>query len=163
MMNIELEVKTSLAYQLMVARKECGYAGEEEGGFLLESLHNEKDDSPMYLFVKVANKNKGLALAVALYSANEVEFGEKVLGYTTTGNWRIFASFHTHPGTSVQPSRTDLTQLFTSFGVNYIYSPMSGELACYVLCPMADMVQAMDNQGRTLKGKVWVPVPTLTQ
>src|ERR1035437_9417983 len=91
---------------------------EEQGGFIIK-----KSNEDNYKFIPVKNENTGTPIALALYIAEPVEFGQKVL-LTMLDDWEVYASYHTHPkGMRAMPSHTDLTKLFTSFPINYIYAP----------------------------------------
>jgi len=91
---------------------------EEQGGFILKSP--DKED---YEFIPVTSDMHSNPGAVGLYVANTEEFGNKILAKTIDG-FKIHASFHTHPvGMRALPSSTDLSELFTSFPINYIYAP----------------------------------------
>jgi proteasome lid subunit RPN8/RPN11 len=120
---------------IRIAKQTCGYSGEEEGGFILRN----KTDQESFDFVKIKNSNTGHPIAAVLYNADRQEVGEKVIRRTLNG-WQVFASFHTHPGTSTVPSTIDLKNLFTTFKINYIYSPKADELAQYTIRPIESLV-----------------------
>jgi proteasome lid subunit RPN8/RPN11 len=91
---------------------------EEQGGFILK--RTGKDE---YVFVPVTNSISGTPGAVALYIADTTEFNNKVLLKTEDG-WEVYASYHTHPiGMRAMPSSIDISMLFTSFPINFIYAP----------------------------------------
>ena len=104
---------------------------EEQGGFLIHDTVTGE-----FEFHLVTNMNHGHPIASGLYTANPDEYAqkvlEKVLSDSTKHRWVEYASFHTHPaGFGPFPSRMDLTQLFTSFPINYIYSPDTQALMEY--------------------------------
>jgi proteasome lid subunit RPN8/RPN11 len=91
---------------------------EEQGGFILRAT---KEDN--FKFVPVKNSITGTKQAVALYVADIDEYNNNVALLTENDEWEIYASYHTHPlGMRAMPSHTDITKLFTSFPVNYIYA-----------------------------------------
>ena len=125
-----MNTKILLALQCAVSKVDPELH-EEQGGFI---IHNTITDD--FEFHLVTNMNHRHPIASGLYTANPDEYAEKILGKTLASdkkqNWVEYASFHTHPvGFGPFPSRMDLTQLFTSFPINYIYSPDTQSLMEY--------------------------------
>ena len=100
---------------MLAGAKECTSTIEEEGGIILE-----KDGK--YLFVRVRNKHEGTPRAPGLYETDLAELKDRVLNRVAEG-WKFYSSFHTHPSFSPSPSSLDLSELFTGFKYNVIYSP----------------------------------------
>jgi len=100
---------------MVAAAEQCLSTIEEEGGIILE-----KDGE--YVFVHVKNKHADTPRAPTLYETDLTELKEHVLGKVAEG-WKFYASFHTHPSFSPNPSNLDLSELFTGFKYNIIYSP----------------------------------------
>lgn len=97
---------------------------EEEGGFILQ-----RDGD--YRFEPVRNTNTGTRKAPSLYTADCDEFAAKVCG-AICEKWGCLASFHTHPpGCGPMASREDITKLFKSFPINFIFSPDMNFLVRY--------------------------------
>ena len=120
-------ISTTLAEAELAAREQCGYTGEEQGGFIIQA-----EDS--FEFVKVSNMNTGDPIAPVLYTADPNEFGALVHARRfETPSWRLYASFHTHPGCSTTPSSTDLRKLFCNFQRHYIYAPLGKRMTLYTL------------------------------
>jgi proteasome lid subunit RPN8/RPN11 len=94
----------------------------EAGGFILE-----REDE--YEFVAVTNQ-AAPEFAPYLYLADLSEFGKKVLARKVEG-WSPAASWHTHPQFRPSPSWKDISELFQSFPVNYIYAPLHGLVVRY--------------------------------
>lgn len=91
---------------------------EEQGGFILKRPNTQE-----YQFIPITNQNTGTATAVSLYTADTKEFNDFVALPAVDEGFEIFASFHSHPnGMRAIPSQIDLTQLFTSFPVNFIFA-----------------------------------------
>jgi proteasome lid subunit RPN8/RPN11 len=99
--------------------------GEEESGGLI--LYREKDKR--YLWLPLANKHAGTTTARALFEPTEE--GYKEMASKFQYGWRLNSSFHTHPMFPSNPSKTDLTLLFTNFNRNFIYSIRDNYLAIY--------------------------------
>jgi hypothetical protein len=98
---------------------------EEHGGVI---LHNKETDK--YLFQYLFNSNSGKSIACGLFTADRYQYTELIIP-KFKDNWRQYASFHTHPQFTPQPSSIDLNQLFTGFFHNYIYSGLTKELIKY--------------------------------
>lgn len=109
---------STLSHALLEAVKECNHTLEEEGGIIL----NKEND---YLFVKIKSIFSGTPTAIGLYETDKSELGKKVLMRMSSEGWQMYASFHTHPSFSAEPSNTDMTYLFRGFKHNYIYAPRS--------------------------------------
>ena len=92
---------------------------EEQGGFIVK-----KPGVEHYEFIPIRNQNTGTSEARALYIAEPSEFNDKISEPILDDVWEMHASYHTHPlGSRAMPSHRDLTELFTSFPINYIYAP----------------------------------------
>lgn len=129
------ESQNSLLHCLILAVSQCRpELKEEEGGFILKSTSGDT-----YEFHKIRNMNTGTPIARGLYTVDRTggkdnEYATKILRKTNVRKpeWVEYASFHTHPkGFGPYPSQIDLTQLFTSSPVNFIYSPDVGILMRY--------------------------------
>ena len=102
---------------------------EEEGGVILK-----KDIE--FKFVKIRNINTGSSKAYGLYEVDRSEYGAKIIPLFNTG-WVNYATFHTHPQyCHPYPSITDLTRLFKSAPVNFIYSDYYDQLCGYTVNSM---------------------------
>ena len=123
-----MELTENLKIELRQAANTCFEEGkEEEGGFILK----KGDD---FHFIKVWNANRGNPIAVALYTADREYFGKVVVPFFSKG-WELWGSFHSHPGTSVAPSGTDINRLFRGHPNNFIYSPKSKRMVWYKYTP----------------------------
>lgn len=105
----------ALASELLKAAEICKHRVEEEGGLIL----NRGDE---FVFVPVQNIYKGTPTAAGLYETEQSDFTGKVFPLLKEG-WKFYASFHTHPSFSPNPSELDLNVLFQGFKHNYIYAP----------------------------------------
>jgi proteasome lid subunit RPN8/RPN11 len=105
----------ALASELIKASEICKHRVEEEGGLIL----NRGDE---FVFVPVQNIYKGTPTAAGLYETEQSDFTGKVFPLLKEG-WKFYASFHTHPSFSPNPSGLDLNVLFQGFKHNYIYAP----------------------------------------
>jgi hypothetical protein len=108
-----------LAGALIDAINETNHAFEERGGVLLEKYGD-------YRFQLLSNLHADTSRAYGLYEADRNEFGQLVIPEMQSG-WTLFASFHTHPKFSANPSSLDLEKLFQGFKCNVIYSPLNQE------------------------------------
>lgn len=113
---------------------------EEHGGVI---LHNK--DTDKYLFKYLFNSNGGKPIANALYTADRYQYTEIIIPLFKN-NWRQFASFHTHPQFTPQPSSIDLHQLFAGFSHNYIYSGLTKELIKYSWKDPKDRSQGLTSE-----------------
>ena len=96
---------------------------EEHGGIILKQ-------GDKYDFVYLNNANSGTDIANGLFTADRKEHGSKVIVRFKEG-WKQYASYHTHPQFLPYPSYIDMTQLFTGFKHNYIFSGLTGETMKY--------------------------------
>jgi len=74
-----------------------------------------------FIWVPLHNQHTGTPTAHGLFEATQEEFTKKAIPLLRDG-WKRYATFHTHPSFSYHPSHTDLTELFKSYHINYIYS-----------------------------------------
>jgi len=99
----------------MKAAEECSSVENyEQGGIIFEKNGEFK-------FHRIENIHNGTTRGISLYEVYIPYFGKLVSAQVLDG-WKLFASFHTHPSFSAQPSRTDLDYLFKGYKYNVIYS-----------------------------------------
>lgn len=99
----------------MKAAKECSsFEDYEEGGIIFEKNGEFK-------FEKIDNIHHGTSRGISLYEVYTPYFG-KLISEQVQDGWKLFASFHTHPSFSAQPSKIDLDYLFKGYKYNVIYS-----------------------------------------
>ncbi len=150
--NNGTQITKGLACSLSEAIFNCGDGSEEQGGFLISKGNNFK-------FVKVENTNTGQPIAVVEYRPDLTVIGAQVFTQLDKG-WGLEGSFHTHPGSCTSPSMKDLSNLFTSYPTNFIYSPQSEVLSRYQFSQNPDdgdtVVQAYDHRGQPREGQYWV-------
>ena len=117
-----MKKELSLTHCLLSAILQYDYKLEEEqGGFIIKH-----PDFHIFEFIPVKNKNTGTVIACGLYSADQSEYADKVLGRTLDDGWSVYASYHTHPKggfVRAMPSSIDITKLFAGFPTNFIYAP----------------------------------------
>ncbi len=90
---------------------------DEHGGLIMLAPDGK------YHFIYLYNQNAGTAIGPGLWTASQDEFAEKIIPLLRKG-WKQHATFHTHPQFMANPSYIDLTELFRTTPVNYIYSPV---------------------------------------
>ncbi len=96
---------------------------EEHGGWILKKGNDYK-----FFFLK--NDNTGTVRAQMLFSANKKSVGDGPLKAIVKEGWSNFATFHTHPQFSINPSSIDWNLLFQNSKYNFIYSPATDQLSC---------------------------------
>jgi proteasome lid subunit RPN8/RPN11 len=106
----------------MKAAEECSSDQQyEEGGIIFE-----KDG--VFKFQKIENIHDGTPRGISLYEVHTPSYGKLVSEQVMDG-WKLFASFHTHPSFSAQPSMIDLDFLFKGYKYNVIYSNLTDSFA----------------------------------
>lgn len=130
-------INTELARAVVSAALECGNSEEEQGGVVVTSFTPQTGEKE-FRFIKVLNDKAGTPIATGLYVANPDDFGSKVFPLLTRG-WYLYASFHTHPTFSANPSSLDREKLFKGFKYNFIYSTLEKTVSCSEWSPQTDL------------------------
>jgi proteasome lid subunit RPN8/RPN11 len=94
-----------------------------ETGYVL--LYKEENKQHSYCLVHVPNESQSVGSYCPSDNAMIPVFDKQDSG------WTMLASAHNHPKWDCSPSNTDLTNLFTTFPLNIIYSNLHNNIAVY--------------------------------
>ena len=109
------ELSPTLAESLRGAKILCVNEDREERGGVIFT-----DEHKLYQFVYFENMHHGTTIARCLFQPDIDSFGSITYEHLKTG-YQFYASFHTHPMFSENPSGTDFLNLFAGFRVNILH------------------------------------------